>query len=54
MPKHKKKVIVNKELAKSQRLPVRMPTAKPTEFHTDKSKYRRKKKNFDESSLKMV
>jgi hypothetical protein len=43
MPKHKKKVIVNKELAKSQRLPVRMPTAKPTEFHTDKSKYDRKK-----------
>jgi hypothetical protein len=52
--KHKKKIIVNEELAKSQRLPVRMPTAKATVFHTDKSKYSRKKEKsipaVDESS----
>ncbi len=43
--KRKKKIIVNEELAESQKLPVRMPTAKPTEFHKDKSRYTRKKKH---------
>ena len=43
MPKRKKKIVVNKELAKSQKLPFRLPTAPPTKFHKDKTKYDRKK-----------
>jgi hypothetical protein len=49
MSKRKKKIIVNKELAESQKLPVRIPSAKPTEFHKDKSKYdRRQEKSIPE------
>ncbi len=43
MSKRKKKIIVNKELAESQKLPFAIPTAKPTKWHKDKSKYDRKK-----------
>lgn len=43
MAKRKKKIIIDKERAKSQKLPVRIPTPKPTEFHKDSSKYDRKK-----------
>jgi hypothetical protein len=39
----KKKIILNKELAKSQKLPFSMPTAPPTKWHIDKSKYNRKR-----------
>jgi hypothetical protein len=46
MSKRKKKIIVNKELAKSQRLPFRLPNAPPTKFHTDKSKYDRRHENY--------
>jgi hypothetical protein len=38
----KKKIILNKVLAKSQHLPFRLPSAPPTEWHKDKSKYDRK------------
>jgi hypothetical protein len=48
MAKRKQKIVIDKERAKSQKLPVRMPTAPPTEWHTDKSKYRRKKEKFIE------
>ena len=49
MPKHKQKIIVNEELAESQKLPARIPIGKPTVFHTDKSKYDRKReKNITE------
>lgn len=37
------KRITNKELKKAQHLPFRIPTAKPTEWHCDKSKYNRKR-----------
>jgi hypothetical protein len=43
MPKRKKKIIVNEELAESQKLPVRIPTAKNTQWHKNKKAYNRKK-----------
>ena len=43
MPKRKKKIIVNKELAKSQKLPFRIPNAPPIEYFKDKSKYDRRR-----------
>jgi hypothetical protein len=43
MPKRKKKIIFDKERAESQHLPFRIPSAKPTEFHKDKSKYDRRR-----------
>lgn len=43
MSKRKKKIVVNEELAESQKLPVRIPTAKPTKWHKNKKAYNRKK-----------
>jgi len=39
----RKKIILDRDRAESQRLPVRIPTAPGTSWHKDKSKYNRKK-----------
>ena len=41
--KRKKKIVVDKDRAESQKLPVRIPTARPTVWHKDKTDYDRRK-----------
>jgi len=42
MPKKKKKIVVNEELAKSQKLPFRLPNAPPTKYFKNKKRYCRR------------
>jgi hypothetical protein len=45
MAKRKKKITLDKEAAEEKKRHGRVPTARPTEFHKDKSKYTRKEKH---------
>ncbi len=48
MAKRKKKIIFDKDAVEEKKRHGRVPTSRPTEFHTDKTKYTRKEKHKNE------